>query len=202
MDFYQFFWNTFSVFNGLKYLSSQRLIYKFIEPFLCYLQLFKHDPQGVLDFWAWVNKHAKVGVPFMRGYYNLPMPYRKWVASPQNSPSSWHKIIVFVNTILKVHLTYTGPVHFKLLHYLPNHTNFKRHIFKWMWTTMFIKSTPKLSYQTMVYINVNHTKHSGAKKKESGIVKSINVKNLVFMSCGTTMVPNENHITIHETLCA
>lgn len=89
------------------------------------MQLFKHDPRVVLDFWAWVNKHVKVGVPFMRGYYNLPMPYRKWVTSPQPSPFSQHKIIMFVNTILKVHLTYTNPIHSKLLHYLLEHTNFK-----------------------------------------------------------------------------
>ena len=59
----------------------------------------------------------------MRGYYNLPMPYRKWVTSPQLSAFSQHKIIMFVNTILKVHLTY--PIHSKLLHYLLEHTNFK-----------------------------------------------------------------------------
>lgn len=40
-------------------------------------QLFKHDPKIVLNFWQWVNKYLKIGVPFMRGMFHLPMPYRK-----------------------------------------------------------------------------------------------------------------------------
>lgn len=40
-------------------------------------QLFKHDPKAVLNFWQCVNKYVKIGVPFMRGIWNLPMPYRK-----------------------------------------------------------------------------------------------------------------------------
>lgn len=100
------------------------------------MQLFKHDPRGVLDFWAWVNKHVKVGVPFMRGYYNLPMPYRKWVAPPQPPPFSQRKIILFVKTILKVHLICTRLINSKLLHYLHEHINLSIHIFKWMWTIM------------------------------------------------------------------
>ncbi|XP_024403325.1 diacylglycerol O-acyltransferase 2 [Physcomitrium patens] len=40
-------------------------------------QLFKHDPRFLLDFWQWVNNYVKIGVPFMRGYFNLPMPYSK-----------------------------------------------------------------------------------------------------------------------------
>lgn len=40
-------------------------------------QLFKHDSRAVLNFWESVNKYVKIGVPFMRGMYNLPMPYRK-----------------------------------------------------------------------------------------------------------------------------
>lgn len=41
------------------------------------VQLFKHDPRFLLDFWQWVNNYVKIGVPFMRGYFNLPMPYSK-----------------------------------------------------------------------------------------------------------------------------
>jgi len=40
-------------------------------------QLFKHDPRTVLNFWQWVNKYVKIGVPFMRGMYYSPIPYRK-----------------------------------------------------------------------------------------------------------------------------
>ncbi|KAH9560663.1 hypothetical protein CY35_06G118600 [Sphagnum magellanicum] len=40
-------------------------------------QLFRHDSKAFLKFWENVNQYCKVGVPFMRGYFNLPMPYRK-----------------------------------------------------------------------------------------------------------------------------
>ena len=55
---------------------------------------------------------------------------------------------------------------------------------------MIIKSTLKYFYKTMVYINVNHTKQHSAQ------VTCSNVKNLLFMSCGTTIAPNEHHTTI------
>ncbi len=41
------------------------------------LQLFTHDSKAFLKFWENVNQYCKVGVPFMWGYFNLPMPYRK-----------------------------------------------------------------------------------------------------------------------------
>ncbi|KAH8946232.1 hypothetical protein BDL97_12G083100 [Sphagnum fallax] len=40
-------------------------------------QLFRHDSKAFLKFWENVNRYYKIGVPFMRGYFNLPMPYRK-----------------------------------------------------------------------------------------------------------------------------
>lgn len=40
-------------------------------------QMFKHDPKAVLNFWHSVNKYVKIGAPFLRGMFHLPMPYRK-----------------------------------------------------------------------------------------------------------------------------
>jgi hypothetical protein len=61
-------------------LDTQRyLVFAGLTVYSVYfiLQLFRHDSKAFLKFWENVNKYCKVGVPFMRGYFNLPMPYRK-----------------------------------------------------------------------------------------------------------------------------
>ena len=40
-------------------------------------QLFQHDPKWYLKFCEVVNNYVNIGVPFMRGLWNLPMPYRR-----------------------------------------------------------------------------------------------------------------------------
>eukprot|EP00850_Spirogloea_muscicola_P000686 SM000002S05766 [mRNA] locus=s2:2062972:2065236:- [translate_table: standard] len=40
-------------------------------------ELFKHEPLWLLRFWERVNKYINVGAPFMRGIWNLPMPFRR-----------------------------------------------------------------------------------------------------------------------------
>ena len=40
-------------------------------------QLFKHDPKRYLKLCEALNNYVNIGVPFMRGLWNLPMPYRR-----------------------------------------------------------------------------------------------------------------------------
>jgi hypothetical protein len=63
-------------------LDTQRyLVFAGLTVYSVYfiLQLFRHDSKAFLKFWENVNQYCKVGVPFMRGYFNLPMPYQKCV---------------------------------------------------------------------------------------------------------------------------
>eukprot|EP00897_Mesotaenium_endlicherianum_P005246 jgi/Mesen1/474/ME000101S10705 len=50
-----------------------------IIPIYCFNenQIFKHDPKWYLRFWEMVNRYYNIGVPFMRGIWNLPMPFRR-----------------------------------------------------------------------------------------------------------------------------
>lgn len=49
-----------------------------VVPIYCFNenQLFKHDPAWFLRFWEQVNRTVNVGVPFMRGAFNLTLPFR------------------------------------------------------------------------------------------------------------------------------
>ncbi|CAI5466076.1 unnamed protein product [Closterium sp. Yama58-4] len=50
-----------------------------VIPIYCFNenQLFKHDPVWFLQFWEKVNRHINIGVPFMRGAWNLTLPFRR-----------------------------------------------------------------------------------------------------------------------------
>ncbi|CAI5469319.1 unnamed protein product [Closterium sp. Yama58-4] len=50
-----------------------------VIPMYCFneTQLFKHDPLWLLQFWAVVNRYWRIGVPFMRGVWHMPMPFRR-----------------------------------------------------------------------------------------------------------------------------
>ncbi|GJP31391.1 hypothetical protein CLOM_g12029 [Closterium sp. NIES-68] len=50
-----------------------------VVPMYCFneTQLFKHDPLWLLQFWAMVNRYWRIGVPFMRGVWHMPMPFRR-----------------------------------------------------------------------------------------------------------------------------
>ncbi|CAI5948452.1 unnamed protein product [Closterium sp. NIES-65] len=50
-----------------------------VIPIYCFNenQLFKHDPVWFLQFWEKVNRHVNIGVPFMRGAWNLTLPFRR-----------------------------------------------------------------------------------------------------------------------------
>lgn len=50
-----------------------------IIPIYCFNEnkLFCHDPKWLLKFWENVNRHVNVGVPFMRGIFKLPVPFRR-----------------------------------------------------------------------------------------------------------------------------
>ncbi|CAI5478499.1 unnamed protein product [Closterium sp. Yama58-4] len=50
-----------------------------VVPIYCFNenQLFKHDPVWFLQFWEKVNRHVNIGVPFMRGAWNLTLPFRR-----------------------------------------------------------------------------------------------------------------------------
>ncbi|CAI5474694.1 unnamed protein product [Closterium sp. Yama58-4] len=40
-------------------------------------QIFRPEPHWFLAFWEWVNNYIGLGVPGMRGYLQMPMPFRK-----------------------------------------------------------------------------------------------------------------------------
>ncbi|CAI5534377.1 unnamed protein product [Closterium sp. Naga37s-1] len=40
-------------------------------------QIFRPEPHWFLAFWEWVNNYVGLGVPGMRGYLQMPMPFRK-----------------------------------------------------------------------------------------------------------------------------
>eukprot|EP00270_Netrium_digitus_P010710 TRINITY_DN3343_c0_g1_i2.p1 TRINITY_DN3343_c0_g1~~TRINITY_DN3343_c0_g1_i2.p1 ORF type:complete len:320 (-),score=44.27 TRINITY_DN3343_c0_g1_i2:158-1066(-) len=86
--------------SDVLYLKERKGIFKIameenvgIIPVYCFNenQLFKHESPAVLNFWKSVNRHATVGMPFMQGVWNLPLPYKRDLLTAIGEPEFPHE---------------------------------------------------------------------------------------------------------------